>query len=707
MMRQEESDIRHRLLVARLPAMPQILLKLIEQCQTEEVGMNALAELVAKDPGMTGKILSVANSSAYHRGNRKLGLEHSLMTLGVGIIKTLVISESVFQVFNNFSHANSTDLRAFWKHSLSSAVLAREIAGLISYPHVEEAYLAGLLHDVGRLALLATAPREYGTNFLARDDEILCEIEERTLKITHQEAGAWLVERWNLDSFLSDSVLYHHESVTRLGNTHPLIRIVLLAHLLSDNDTEDPTVKAAAALCGIDDEDLAKIAAGASAQVKQAADYLGIDLTGVDELDIPTAVDPAAEPTGQSAQRKLSDEVLHLVLSSEAGRALAPQQGEATLLEAMSRSARILFDFEDALILLTNGIGNALVGVPIGENKQRLKEFTVALTSGGIVAEAALQRRTAFIVDDGNPLGVTEEQLLHILKCDALACLPLAAHGRCLGLLIGGIAAWQSEGLRKRERFLRSFGEQAAMALETALGERSEASRRVAAVVEDYREASRKIAHEINNPLSIIKNYLSVLDTKLERREPVSGEISILNEEIDRVGAIIQGLSNLKPAVRENCAEANRVIREVVRLFRDTEFVPDTVKITVHTQDLPTEVEASPDTLKQILVNLVKNAVEAVRAGGEIQIVNNGHVNKDGALFVEICVIDNGPGIPAEILSNLFQPVRTTKGEGHQGLGLSIVHGLIKKHQGLITCRSNARGTHFEILLPIRKPAGH
>lgn len=705
-MRQEESDIRHRLLVARLPAMPQILLKLIEQCQTEEVGMGALAELVSKDPGMAGKILAIANSSAYHRSNRKFGLEHSLMTLGAEMIKTLVISESVFQVFNNFSHSSSTDLRAFWKHSLSSAVLAREIAELISYPHAEEAYLAGLLHDVGRLALLATAPKEYATNFLARDDEILCEIEERTLKITHQEAGAWLIERWNLDSFLSDSVLYHHEPATRLGNTHPLIRIVLLAHLLSDNDTEEPTVKAAASLCGIDTEDLTKIAAGASSQVNKAAEYLGIDLAGVDELKAPTAVD-TTEAAGQSAHKKLSDEVLHLVLTSEASRVLSPQQGEAALLEAMTRSARILFDFEDTTILLTNGAGNSLVGVPIGESKLRLKEFTVALTSGGVVAETALQRRMAFIINDGNPLGVTEEQLMRILKCDALVCLPLVSHNRCLGLLIGGVATWQIEGLRKRERFLRSFGEQAASALEAAFGERSEASRRVATVVEEYREASRKIAHEVNNPLSIIKNYLSVLDSKLGRQEPVPGEISILNEEIDRVGVIIQGLSDLKPAVRESCAEVNRVIRDVARLFRDTEFVPDTVKITVHTQDLPTEVEASSDTLKQILVNLVKNATEAIRSGGEIQIENNGHVNKDGALFVEVRVIDNGPGIPPEILRNLFQPVRTTKGDGHQGLGLSIVHGLIKKHQGLITCRSSSKGTHFEMLLPVRKRTGH
>jgi putative nucleotidyltransferase with HDIG domain len=277
-MHENESDIRHRLLVARLPAMPQILLKLIEQCQSDDVGMSELAELISKDAGMAGKILAIANSSAYHRNNRKVGLEHSLMTLGVEMIKTLVISESVLQVFNNFSHSSSTDLRSFWKHSLSSAVLAREIASAMKYPHLEEAYLAGLLHDVGRLALLSTANKEYAANFLARDDEALSEIEEQTFRITHQEAGAWLIERWNLDSFLSDSVLYHHDAVSRLENTHPLIRIVRLAHLMSVYDTNDSSVQAAASLCEINEEDLSRIASGASEKVEKAAAYLGIDL---------------------------------------------------------------------------------------------------------------------------------------------------------------------------------------------------------------------------------------------------------------------------------------------------------------------------------------------------------------------------------------------------------------------------------------------
>jgi HD-like signal output (HDOD) protein len=92
-----------------------------------------------------------------------VGLEQSLVSLGTDMIKTLVISESVFQTFNSFPNSGATDLRAFWKGSLTAAVLARDMARHLDYSQPEEAYLAGLLHNVGRLALLATAPKEYGS----------------------------------------------------------------------------------------------------------------------------------------------------------------------------------------------------------------------------------------------------------------------------------------------------------------------------------------------------------------------------------------------------------------------------------------------------------------------------------------------------------------------------------------------------------------
>ena len=254
--------------------------------------------------------------------------------------------------------------------------------------------------------------------------------------------------------------------------------------------------------------------------------------------------------------------------------------------------------------------------------------------------------------------------------------------------------------------------------LETALAERRQARRQLASVAEEYREASRRVVHEVNNPLSIIKNYLSVLDSKLERQEPVGGELSILNEEIDRVSQLVGSLAEIQPdldAVRDGdrddgrdalTADVTRVVDDVLRLFRTTNFIPDNVEITV---DLAEEgrIEGDPDILKQILVNLVKNAIEALAAGGgRIGIASRGHVARERRLYLELVVSDTGPGLSREVLANLFSAVKSAKEGPHHGLGLSIVHSLVKKLGGHIDCRSGSTGTSFEILLPAHAGAG-
>jgi signal transduction histidine kinase len=112
-------------------------------------------------------------------------------------------------------------------------------------------------------------------------------------------------------------------------------------------------------------------------------------------------------------------------------------------------------------------------------------------------------------------------------------------------------------------------------------------------------------------------------------------------------------------------------------------------------------VEADADMLKQILLNLLKNAVEALPDGGRIEVANRGHVNRDRRLYLELCVSDNGAGLAPEVLANLFSPVRSSKEGAHHGLGLSIVHDLVTRLHGVIGCRSSKSGTSFEILLPI------
>ncbi|WP_312513048.1 HDOD domain-containing protein [Massilia sp.] len=717
-MHQSDQDIRNRLLIARLPAMPQILVKLIEHLQADDLGMPELAALIAKDAGMTAKLLAVANSSAYHRTTRSANLEQSLMALGTDMIKTLVISDSVFQTFNSFPHAGSVDLRAFWKNALSAAVIARDAARILDYPHPEEAYLAGLLHNVGRLALLAAAPKEYGFNFTARDDEDLCAVEQRTLQITHTEAGAWLIERWRLDSFMADAVLYHHEPGDRLEASHPLIRIVRLAHVLAAHAGDAAQVAEACALCGIDPGRTEQMLDGAARQIERAAAHLGIELAGADDIPTPPAWAP---PPADPVQQRLNEEMRNMVLVSEVGQSLARQQGETGLIEAMTRTARILFDFESAVVLLENPTGQALAGAAT-PGVQRIADFTVSLTRGGPVAQSALERRPAFVQRERQPLGLAEEQLLRMLGSECMVVVPLVSGARCLGVLIGGVAAWQLPHCQRRERFMQAFGAQAAGALETLLAERGQARRQLASVAEEFREASRRVVHEVNNPLSIIKNYLSVLDSKLARQEPVGGELSILNEEIDRVGQLIgtlarNGAQDEDRLLGPRPTDAAKVVDEVLRLFRASSFVPSSIAIEARMAGDnagDNAIEGDPDVLKQILVNLVKNAVEAFGqhggSGNRIEIVNRGHVNRERRLYLELVVSDNGPGLSREVLANLFAPVRSTKESAGdnvpRGIGLSIVHGLVKKLGGHIDCRSSHVGTAFEILLPAWSGAG-
>lgn len=706
-----DKDIRNRLLVARLPAMPQILLKLVELCQSDEAGMTELAKLIANDAGMTAKVLGVANSAAYHRGGRKVGLVQALTTLGADMIKTLVISESVFQTFSGFPHSGSTDLRSFWKHALTTAVLARDIAKKMAYVGTEEAYLAGLLHDVGRLALLAAAPAEYNQNFLAADSARLCDVEQLTLQISHTEAGAWLVERWNLDSFMADSILYHHEAPARLTTAHPLIRIIHLAKVLALHDPVAPLPAEAGALCAVGNDDLMLILGGAAAQVKKAADYLGIDITGVQQATAPEVYSPPAA-VSDPGQQRLTDEVRNMALSAEVGQSFARQKNDAQLFEVIRQNARIVFNLQDTLLFLVNGSGQALVGMSMGEQRQRLADFTISLTGHSHtpgervdlgIAQAALLRQVMLIGPDRPQFGIPEDQLRRALQTECLVCVPLATRTRCLGVLVGGVAQWQLTDIKKSERFLLAFGNQAATALDAAAVERGEIDRRIASVRNEHLADAQRVVHEVNNPLTIIKNYLGVLDEKIARQEPVTGELSILNEEIDRVTHIMSEFAGAPPRPQPHLTDVNQVVQDLARLFRESRFLPPAVRIHAKPSPQPIEMAGSADLLKQVLVNLIKNAVEALPKGGEIELVNNGPQTRQGQVFHELLVRDTGSGLPSEVLANLFLPVRSTKSGSNRGLGLSIVHGLVKKLNGLITCQSSPSGTTFSLLLPLVK----
>ena len=700
-----EQDIRNRLLVARLPAMPQTLLKLLHLCQTDDAGMAELAELIGSDVSLMAKVLTIANSAAYHRGGPKVGLMQALSTLGADMIKTLVISESVFQTFSSFPHSGSTDLRDFWHHALTTAVMSRALAKKMAYPFVEEAYLAGLLHDVGRLALLAAAPNDYSQNFRAKDNLTLCEVEQETLQISHTEAGAWLVERWNLGPVIADGVLYHHENADRLASAHPIVRMVHLAHWLAGQESSEFLAEESGSLCDVDLPFLVALMTDAVKQVIKTAADLGLELPDHPEFDAPEAQRQTVS-TVKPAEQQLADEVRDVALTAVISQSLANPPSEPQLMEMIRNNAHLLLNLNDSLLFVAPGTGQDLVKVSPLEPLESVQTLRIAVVGNSRFAQAIESKKLLFLGPEHRSPDPLEDRLMAALKTECLVCVPLLTASHCEGMIVGSISSWRMLELKKRERFLLSFGVQVALSIQNASKARDELNRRIATLRQEQRKDSQRIAHEVNNPLTIIKNYLGVLDEKLTRQETVSEELTILKEEIDRVSQLVTEFAGGTPKTQLAVTEVTAVIKDLVRLFTESKFLPASVKIIATSPVGTTEVLGSSDVLKQILLNLLKNAMEAVPGGGLIEMINKGTVMVEGQAFAEISVKDSGPGIAPKVQALLFSPVDSLKPGQNRGIGLNIVHRLVKKLGGCISCQSSPAGTTFTLLLPTPK-AGH
>lgn len=689
-----DSDIRSRLSAARLPAMPQVLLRLIAHCESDELDVSTLADLLANDVALTARVLRVAGSSAYRCSNYPLSLERAVSTIGVDMMRTLLITESVYQSFNQLL-SDSVDLRGFWKHAMGTALAARHVAVKLGYPHAEEAYLAGLLHDVGRLALLAAAPEEYRVNFFGTDDPGLCAVEERTLRTTHAEVGAWLVEQFSLDSFLADAVLYHHEPLARLDTAHPLVRCVAVADLIAGQANAQCDLAGLGGPAGIASGDLEAIRTALHSEVAKVADCLGIDLSGVDDIEPPPA--SRSGSSGQAdAGEQLGRRVRDLMLVSQAADSFSWHTAEEECMLSIANAAKMVFDLAGAIMMSVDGRRKSLVAHAPGEGRQSIAGFSIPLEGDSQFANAARSGKIVY-VSASPQTSIGEEQLLRFFNAERLVAVPIGRAGECVGVLVGAVSAAQASLLQERASMLRDFGTQAGAALKKRA---SAAADSAEAMSEEFQLATRRMVHEVNNPLSIIRNYLAVLNRKLSDRQGVEGELGILGEEIDRIDKLVNEFAGPRKSTAVQYTEVNAAVRQVARLFRESESLGAAIDLVC--VESPREASAAIDrhSLQQILINLVKNADEAMPAGGEIVIRNNGEVRRDGALFVEIGVKDNGPGMPSRVLDGLFSSSRTTKGSADRGLGLNIVHGLVTKAGGRIACHSDSSGTRFDILLP-------
>ena len=702
-----------------LPTPPGAALAFLQTLAREDASMDELAELVRREPALAARILNVANSAAFHASGELRSLKQSLQVLGVRTLHSIAASIAVREAFSGPPGTRAGDFDGFWRHSLMVAELAQAVAHETGLASPEEAYLAGLLHDVGELLLLGGLQANYGRLLAdaAGAEMTLVALEQAALQTDHAAVGAWLVERWRLPSFTADALLFHHHSLEEVALADPLTRVLWAAHacdaLAAHAAPDAAGFESAGLLVGLPAMLLARLVGQAKADVATLASALGMK-AAAGQSPLPMwRVLPAQSP--DAPRDKLRDTVSAMASLQPLQHELAAADSEPQLLNAARESARILFGVRDVVFLLRTDAQAALSALALPGQPPQLQRLQVSLqaTATGACSRAALTGRTCSTFEAGpaGPLAINDLQLARALGSEGLLCVPMAAGGVVLGVMACPVGRLQAERLEQRLALLGSFASLLAGHLQRWRTLRERDRELEAATADRLRQLERQVIHEVSNPLGIIKNYLTLVRRKLPDGVQLGEELQVLHEEIERVGRIVRQLGEPPPEPAFGSAEAgtldlNEALQSLRALYAETLFESAGIELVLELQQPLAPTRADRDSLRQILLNLWKNAAEALPAGARMTTSTADHIHRDGRLYTQLCVADNGPGLPGDVMVSLFQPLGGTRRAGHSGLGLSIVHGLVARLGGHIACQSlPGRGTRFFILLPQLTPA--
>ncbi|AGF78678.1 putative signal transduction protein [Desulfocapsa sulfexigens DSM 10523] len=702
-----------------LPSLPQVLLKLVETCDNDEMALSELSEIISKDASICSRVLTLVNSSYFNLNSTVINIDQAVVYLGADTIKNIAITASVQQIFNKFRQNEHLSMERFWWNSLTSAIYAKRIAKEICYENSEEAYLAGLIHNLGELLLWMNFPEECIAIQSKNKNTILqCSKEEEQIGINHCDAGAWLVKQWKLNSLIADAVLYHHTSLEQVKGNPPLVKIVCLADQCcqaGEAGSED-LYEVGRELFDLGSEQVAEICAGVEEETKEVAEGLGIKVSPPSEK----ASKQFSESRGP--ERDLQQQVKNYSLLHGFLENLVAAENRDVILKAIEQAINILFDIETVFFFLHDFEQQQLYGRASTLNRysEQLQKLIFSTEQGkSLLVKSMLEKRSISITQKAEfqMESRVDSQLFDLVGGKGMLYFPMTAQNRSVGVMVFGVDGSTGKELLNESEYdlVQLLANQAAMSLYLDEVKRRHAEKIHEARLDAASMAAAKVVHEVNNPLGIIRNYLKIVEMKLPATGALQDEFTVLDEEITRISMIVQQLDAFSTSNKRTyeLIDINDLLSGVLSVLSRSVFYSSNLQVHfMPDPDLP-DIMADAGAIKQIAINLLKNAAEAMTDGGNVYVATSSRCMDEFAEFhtadkkshcIELTIRDDGPGVSEKILGQLFDPFTSTKGKGHSGLGLSVVNSLVTEMNGVVTCRSNRTdGTLFCITLPIRQ----
>jgi signal transduction histidine kinase len=302
---------------------------------------------------------------------------------------------------------------------------------------------------------------------------------------------------------------------------------------------------------------------------------------------------------------------------------------------------------------------------------------------------------------------VADRQLLRLMHAEAGVCLPVSAapDQPVLGVLLFPL----DEDEDADDEFAMAIYARE-LARRLAAGRQRQQAEQQALQRFRQREEQRlrELVHEANNPLSIVQNYLHILQLTLTEQPRAVEQLQLISTELRRVASLLgqvrqvpePGDAGQEAVLESSTVDLGALVARLVEMHRGHAAEHDAT-ISARLPDAALRVRSDEQRIAQVLTNLMRNALEA-GTGHSVRVEAIGGAFRDGREGVLLSVSDTGPGLPREVLARLGAPQRSSKGGDHAGLGLQIVHRLVAELAGSIDVRTAAgQGTTFTIFLPL------
>jgi HD-like signal output (HDOD) protein len=271
-------DLKRRIdQVGELPTLPHVVQKLASMIGRTNVSAEEIGQLIEKDQVLSAKVLRLANSPYYGFPSRIGSVAHAVVVLGLTVVKGLTLCATAFDMMK------SAGMDQLWRHSLAVAITAHILGTKAEMKNPEEVFVAGLLHDIGKVVLYVKWP-DVGRQIISATQQptrYLMESEQTLFDVSHADVGGWLAAAWHLPVSLREPIMHHHaptaaqEAKMQTAIVH--VADILVKGLACGNPGDDlvPPLSAQAwDLVGLDEPSLMGCLAKASEEFQTIDDYL-------------------------------------------------------------------------------------------------------------------------------------------------------------------------------------------------------------------------------------------------------------------------------------------------------------------------------------------------------------------------------------------------------------------------------------------------